>query len=209
MRARKAEEVLDAARLVFLKRGFDSATVEEVATEAGVSKATVYSNFHDKQALLAAMVDRVTAGSSAILASAVAPLDGDGTLQERFTQVGLALARGVLPPQVVQLRRLAISTAMEFPASAALYWQRGPAATIEMLAERLTAMVAAGKVTCPNPRSTATLFAYALIGPLQDRVMFEAGYVPSPDEIGEHVDRAVGMLLASLLCESPDPSDFW
>ena len=59
MRARKADEVLDAARRVFLERGYDAATVEQVASEAGVSKATVYSNFRDKDALLAAMIDRV------------------------------------------------------------------------------------------------------------------------------------------------------
>lgn len=195
MRARKADEVLDAARSVFLQRGFDSATVEEVAAQAGVSKATVYSNFRDKEALLAAMVDRATAESQAILESAVAPLDGPGTLRERFTRVGLALARGVLRPEVVQLRRLAISTAVEFPASAALYWQRGPAATIEMLAERLRAMDAAGNIRCPDPRSTAALFAYALIGPLQDRVMFTAGHEADADAVAGHVDHAVAMLL--------------
>ena len=178
MRARKADEVLDAARRVFLSRGFEAATVDEVASEAGVSKATVYSNFHDKDALLTAMIERVTAESESILAAAVAPLDEDGSLPERLTRMGVALARGVLRPEVVQLRRLAIATATGFPASALLYWQRGPAATISMLEQRL-------------PDGNATLFAYALIGPLQDRVLFDPNYHPTDADIAAHVAQVV------------------
>jgi TetR/AcrR family transcriptional repressor of mexJK operon len=198
MRARKADEVLDAARRVFLQRGFDAATVGDVASEAKVSKATVYSNFHDKNALLAAMVERVTAESEAILAVAVSPLGEVGPITGRFTRVALALARGVLRPEIVHLRRLAISTAVEFPESALLYWQRGPASTIRMLSEQLEAMDARGEIACPEPVSTAALFAYALIGPLQDRVMFDAKYSPSADELSDHVERAVGMLMRSI-----------
>jgi TetR/AcrR family transcriptional repressor of mexJK operon len=195
MRARKSDEVLDAARRVFLVRGFDAATVDEVASEAGVSKATVYSNFRDKHALLEAMVDRVTAESKDILATAIAQLDAGGSLKVQFTRVGVALAHGVLRLEVVQLRRLAISTAVEFPESADLYWQRGPAATIEMLTERLELLDSRGEIVCPRPRATAALFAYALIGPLQDRVLFDPSYAPGDEAVNDHVERAVEMLL--------------
>jgi TetR/AcrR family transcriptional repressor of mexJK operon len=188
MRARKTDEVLDAARHVFLRRGFESATVEEVAAEAGVSKATVYSNFYDKDALLVAMIDRVTRESEAILVAAVAPLDETGLLHERFSRMGEALVRGVLRPEVVQLRRLAISTAIGFPASALLYWQRGPAATIAMLEQRL------GALGIEDARARAILFAYALIGPLQDRALFDPDYTPSTADIEAHVASAVALL---------------
>ena len=198
MRARKSDQVLEAARRVFLERGFDAATVEEVALDAGVSKATVYSNFRDKHALLEAMIDRVTAESRAILSTAVQPLDEGGPLKERFTRVGIALVRGVLRPEVIQLRRLALSTAVEFPDSASLYWQRGPGATIEMLSGRLEAMNAAGEIACRHPGGTAALFAYALIGPLQDRMLFEPTHAASDDDVTDHIERAVDMLLAAI-----------
>ena len=188
MRARKTDEVLDAARQVFLERGFEAATVEEVAARAGVSKATVYSNFHDKDALLVAMIDRVTSESEVILSAAVAPLDEGGDLRERLTRMAAALARGVLRPEVVQLRRLAISTASSFPASALLYWQRGPSSTIDMLEQRL------GALGFEDPRERAALFAYALIGPLQDRALFDASFEPTDTQINHHVAAAVDLL---------------
>ena len=191
MRARKTDEVLDAARRVFLERGFEAATVDDVATAAGVSKATVYSNLHDKDALLVAMIDRVTAESEAILTAAVAPLEEDGDLTERLTRMASALARGVLRPEVVQLRRLAISTASSFPASALLYWRRGPSATIDMLEKRL------GQLGFEDARERAALFAYALIGPLQDRAIFDPSFSPTAAQVDHHVAAAVDLLTKS------------
>jgi TetR/AcrR family transcriptional repressor of mexJK operon len=198
VRARKADQVLEAARRVFLERGYDAATVERVAMEAGVSKATVYSNFHDKDALLAAMIEQVTAESEKILSAAMELLDVDGALEYRFTELGLSLARGVLRPEVIQMRRLAISTAVDMPEPAALYWQRGPGSTVRRLAERLTAMAAEDEITCPDPDATATLFAYALVAPLQDRQLLDGSYSPTESELDQHVRQAVLMLLRSL-----------
>ncbi len=50
--------VLDAARRVFLARGYHAATVEEIADEAGFSRGVVYSRFGTKADLLLALLDR-------------------------------------------------------------------------------------------------------------------------------------------------------
>jgi AcrR family transcriptional regulator len=55
-KARTREELLVAARKVFLRRGFHGATLEEIADEAGYTKGAVYSNFVDKDALFLALL---------------------------------------------------------------------------------------------------------------------------------------------------------
>lgn len=45
----RCSEILDAARTVFSKRGFNDVTVDEIAAEAGLAKATVYQYFPSKQ----------------------------------------------------------------------------------------------------------------------------------------------------------------
>jgi AcrR family transcriptional regulator len=45
----RCAEILDAARAVFSKRGFNDVTVDEIAAEAGLAKATVYQYFPSKQ----------------------------------------------------------------------------------------------------------------------------------------------------------------
>src|ERR1700746_2294356 len=54
----KLEAILDAAYDLFLDRGIAATTMDLVAERAGVSKMTVYANFQDKPALLAAVFER-------------------------------------------------------------------------------------------------------------------------------------------------------
>jgi AcrR family transcriptional regulator len=58
---RKAETraaLLDAAGLVFARRGFHAAGVDEVAAEAGFSTGALYSNFEGKEDLFLALLQR-------------------------------------------------------------------------------------------------------------------------------------------------------
>jgi AcrR family transcriptional regulator len=50
--------VLDAARRVFLGRGYDGATLDAIAEEAGFSKGVVYSQFEGKADLFLALLDQ-------------------------------------------------------------------------------------------------------------------------------------------------------
>jgi AcrR family transcriptional regulator len=49
--------LLEAAARVYARRGFDGATIDEVAEEAGFTKGAVYSHFGSKEKLLLALLD--------------------------------------------------------------------------------------------------------------------------------------------------------
>jgi AcrR family transcriptional regulator len=53
-RERTKSELVQAARVVFLRRGFHRASLDEIAEEAGYTKGAVYSNFDGKDALFLA-----------------------------------------------------------------------------------------------------------------------------------------------------------
>jgi AcrR family transcriptional regulator len=61
-RRRKLE---DAALQLFLRRGFNAVGLRDLAAEAGVSLGNVYNHFSGKDALFAALVDRLYAGFAA------------------------------------------------------------------------------------------------------------------------------------------------
>ena len=54
--ASKKEDILLAASDLFLQRGFHGTSMDALAQAAGVSKATVYSHFTDKNALYQALI---------------------------------------------------------------------------------------------------------------------------------------------------------
>lgn len=53
-KGRTRSELVDAARTVFLRRGFHGASLDEIAEEAGYTKGAVYSNFGGKDDLFLA-----------------------------------------------------------------------------------------------------------------------------------------------------------
>src|SRR5690349_24526385 len=69
----RRESILDAANLVFGQRGYDTVRIDDVAAQAGISKALIYEHFRSKQELYSELMNRaalemldriVSAGSS-------------------------------------------------------------------------------------------------------------------------------------------------
>lgn len=53
---RTRHKVLDAARALFIERGYEAATVRDIARRAGMSTGAVFANFQDKSDLFDAVV---------------------------------------------------------------------------------------------------------------------------------------------------------
>lgn len=54
----RRQQLLDVARSLFAEKGFDGASVEEIAHRADVSKPVVYEHFGGKEGIYAVVVDR-------------------------------------------------------------------------------------------------------------------------------------------------------
>jgi AcrR family transcriptional regulator len=54
----RREQLLDVSRALFAEKGFEAASIEEIAARAGVSKPVVYEHFGGKEGLYAVVVDR-------------------------------------------------------------------------------------------------------------------------------------------------------
>jgi AcrR family transcriptional regulator len=106
------ERILDAARKVFLERGFEGASVEEIAETARAGKPTIYARFPNKQALFAAAVTRHLVEKNRRVGSYTPT---GATVEERLRSVGAALIKEVLTSDGVGLIRLAIAEARRFP----------------------------------------------------------------------------------------------
>lgn len=61
------ETILEASARILVKRGFDGFTTNEVATAAGVSIGSLYQYFPNKEALVAALIEKHVEEMSALL----------------------------------------------------------------------------------------------------------------------------------------------
>jgi AcrR family transcriptional regulator len=78
---RKRNSILDAARTVFSRQGYAGASVDDVATEAGMAKGTLYLYFKSKEELYLAALTR---DMSNLAHRARAEMDIAPTLREKM-----------------------------------------------------------------------------------------------------------------------------
>jgi AcrR family transcriptional regulator len=71
-------DLLDAAARVFARRGYHSASVDEIAAEAGYTTGAVYSNFNGKEELFLALADRQVADRVTEIRAVAEAAEGGG-----------------------------------------------------------------------------------------------------------------------------------
>jgi AcrR family transcriptional regulator len=83
------ERVLEAARRVFMSRGFHTATLDQIADEAGFSKGAIYSQFASKADVFLTLLERRIEERAAHQARFAARLEG----VEDFAELHAEMAR--------------------------------------------------------------------------------------------------------------------
>jgi AcrR family transcriptional regulator len=130
------ERILDAAAKVFLERGFEGASVDEIADVARAGKPTIYARFPGKEALFTAVVERNVREITRSF-ERIAPTGG--TIEERLASIGDSILRKVLMAEIVGLIRAAVAEARRFPDLAdsvrRMAHERGAGAVAQLLGE--------------------------------------------------------------------------
>lgn len=86
--AERRAQLLDVSRGIFAERGYEGATIEEIAARAGVSKPVVYEHFGGKEGIYAVVVDREM---QSLLASVTSALGMDERPRVVLERAALAL----------------------------------------------------------------------------------------------------------------------
>jgi len=82
------ESVMDAAEKLFESKGYEATTVDEIAYNTGISKATVYAYYRSKEEIWDSLMCRYM---EFMLEDARKAADGEGTFVERYYKLCFAL----------------------------------------------------------------------------------------------------------------------
>ena len=109
---RRHAALLETAMRLFLERGYEPVSVEEIAKQAGVAKRFIYARYADKAALFVAAVEHNFQGRmEALHAIEPSPRGPEWGLHE----LARALLEMTLQPDALALHRLFMSAAPQFP----------------------------------------------------------------------------------------------
>lgn len=153
----KTEQILQGAMQEFLTHGYAGTSMDKVAKAGGVSKATVYSYFQDKEGLFAALIQRLATEKFVYFETVTECTEPAIALRFVATTI---LDHADLQPHFLTFLRLVIAESGRFPELAQTY--------IKNLAkpgtERLTQYLASRpELKLPDPEATARIFIGSLV----------------------------------------------
>jgi TetR/AcrR family transcriptional repressor of mexJK operon len=177
---------------VFLEQGFGSASMDEIARRAAVSKATIYSHFDNKPALFGAIVQhRCQRTMSAMLAEMT-----DEPVAETLTALGRQYLDVLMMPGSLPLYRVVLAEAPRFPELGRIFYEAGPDRCAVALAQYLGALHERRVLNVPEPRWAAEQFLGAVLGQIHIRMLLMVdGEAPGPEERARYVATAVSTFL--------------
>jgi len=193
--------ILDAAQRVFLKRGYQSASLDEIAETAPASKPTIYAHFPGKEALFEAVVARVLDG--------LTNFDGfdpkGRTVQDKLTSLGTELVERFLD-ETIGITRATIAEADRFPALSRDVHEHGrdraAAAVSHVLSDATHRLSRGPKAAFSTKRSLATaqIFMDLILLPILMRGLMGEGAKELRGELPAFVRERVSFFLAA--CEA-------
>jgi AcrR family transcriptional regulator len=116
--SKKQEQILQGAMQVFLHCGYAGTSMDRVATQAQVSKQTIYSHFQDKKGLFTALIERVTIRRFQHEMSIATCQDEPAIVLRRLAE---SLLSKMEDQEYLAIIRLVIAESGRFPELAQLY----------------------------------------------------------------------------------------
>lgn len=160
----KSEEkrrlMIEAAGDLFLDKGFEGTSMDQVAQAAGVSKQTVYSHFGCKEELFSAMIEHKCRAHHLTdeLFNTERPIhDVLQELAEHFSEL-------LMSTEGICIFRVAIADAAQRGQAAELFWRAAPQRLTAQFRGYLIEQKRLGKINIDNPHFAAQQFLYMLKG---------------------------------------------
>lgn len=189
----KRDQIMEGARRVFMDKGFDAASMNDVTREAGVSKGTIYVYFDNKEELFEALVEEERCK---IFQNLYEVLDRDDNLRDVLEDFGMALSYKITSDKVVMAQRTVIGVAERIPELGLRFYEKGPKqghAKVEAFLERA---IAKGLLEIPDVDLAAyQLSELCMAGLLRQRLYGYRRQSPADHEIRYVVRAGVDVFL--------------
>lgn len=191
----RREAIIDAAAQLFQETGYERASMNELARRLGGSKATLYSYFPSKEALLVAVVKAYATGHLSDAVSDLTQTWADAGLETILTRFGermlLVLTNDV---SALAVYRMVIAESGHSEIGT-LFYDAGPRESVEILATFLASAMERGQLAQADAHLRALQFL-ALVTAQTNARVYQRN--PAPLEIAEirqMVSSAVDMFL--------------
>lgn len=155
-------ELLDKALEQFVEKGFERATIDGIATAAGMAKRTVYLRYGDKTQLFKAALQRA-------IEAWIVPVDRlraaeTDDVDETLLRIGQILVTNIMSPAGLQLLRITNAESGQTPEIGQFTYKQGTAPTLAYLADVIRRKVRIAGRAVPDADEAAYAFLALVVG---------------------------------------------
>lgn len=188
----KADALIEHGWALFLSRGVQSVSMEQIAAAAGVSKVTAYRHFADKHDLFRAAVRKEMARLEAIQGT---PASSSGTISETLEAFGLGLMTYLFSGPAMDFYAALAGELRRTPELAQAFYDAAPGKTFENLKAILRDGCASGSLTIHDLDLAADQFLGLLQGYSSFQIALGVEPVPLAGTLDRRVRAAVDLFL--------------
>jgi len=192
----KDQKILDAATKFFLTHGFSGTTTDMIQKEAGVSKATMYGCYKNKEVMFAAVIERQCTNmqEQIILVETKAE-----NLRSALTEMGKTYLCFILSHSGLAFFRVCIAEAVRFPELSEKFFHVGPQRLANIIAGYLEKSSKKGEIELESSSDIASnIFLALLRSDAHLKCLTHPNYIISDNEIGSWVEYAVDLFLKNI-----------
>ena len=157
----KRQSIIDAARALFVAKGFAAVSMDAIAAQAPVSKRTLYNHFESKEAVFGAVVAAEAEAEPS--AGAQPAFDPDRALEEQLASMVAARLAELFEPSRFELLRMIIGETVRDPKLAEQFGAELDAHS-DLLAPWLVSATELGYLDASEPRAASRLFWKGALG---------------------------------------------
>jgi len=188
------EELLNTALDIFLERGFEQATMEEIAIQVGMSKRTVYARYEDKASLFKAAVRRAIERYTVPREELEAVATDD--LEETLAAIARLRIANVARPVATKLQRILSAQSYRFPELFNAAFEEGAGPTISFLSDLFMRYSRQGAINVTEPQRAAAAFLSLVVGGPARIIV--SGNKLDEMQIEQHIRFAVRLFLVGV-----------
>jgi TetR/AcrR family transcriptional repressor of mexJK operon len=192
---RKRKALLLAATEIFLDKGYDSTSMDDVAAKAAVSKPTVYKYFSDKERLFAEIVRATTGEIDSLVRLVAETMAGQKSVESGLLVLARRFIIALMEPRILRLRRLVMANADRFPDVGRSWYEEGFGRVLATLATSFQDLADRKLLNIDDPLLAANHFVGLLLWIPVNKAMFTGDHRSSPDELEHFAAAAVRAFL--------------
>jgi len=197
---KRVAELLEIATDVFVERGFEGASTNEIARRANCSKTTLYSRYPTKEKLFVAVLER---RMDYLFREVFTALSAEEPIQRTLTEFGARVVRFAGSERQLRLFRVVSMEADRFPALAEHYYEIGPRRGQLELSRYFEKQIRLHRLIREDPHIMAEHFLSLLTGGSVRWRILTLRQAPGDPDYQLHLEKAVSAFLRAYSLKRP------